>query len=113
MPNGRSGGFIIEKADLLRLIATVANDELVGSLLTFPRPREIRVGETVRAVEECPHNRIVVEEQDHSSYIIHVRNEPDALWIMIASSSPLFAELRRQHARWTSERPDWKGWIGF
>ena len=37
--------------------------------------------ELARSVEECPNDRIAVEEHDHLSYIIHLSNEPEAIWL--------------------------------
>jgi len=50
MPNGRSGGL---------------------------PPRLVSSSEVSRLIEECPHDRIAVEEQDSMAYVIHISNEPE------------------------------------
>ena len=118
MPNGRSGGFVIETADLRRLLEALTGNEVVGHLLTGskphrPRRQAARVDEITRVIENCPHSRIAVEEQDYTFYIVHVSNEPELVWVLISSESALFTELRRRHAEWVAEHPGWDGWIGF
>jgi hypothetical protein len=113
MPNGRSGGFVIETNDLKRLIEAVTGNAVVGRLTTGSKPHDARVDEIAQVIEKCPHNRIAVEEQDHAFYIIHISNAPDVVGIVILSESPLFVELRRRHAIWMAEHPDWNGWIAF
>jgi hypothetical protein len=114
MPNGRSGGFIIDKADLKQMlramqvsIATTKADELSS-------PHDSTdVLELARLVEACPSDRIAVEEQDHLSYIIHLSDEPEAIWFAVGPNTPIFVELRERHKRWAHEHPGWNGWIAF
>jgi len=68
--------------------------------------------EVLRLVEECPQERVAVEEQDHSSYIIHLSNEP-VVWVCVQPDSPIFAGLKQRHGQWEIEHPNWDGWIGF
>jgi hypothetical protein len=112
MPNGRSGGFVMETADLKQLVDAVTGDAVVGRLTTGLRPQPARADEITRVIEECPHSRIAVEEQDHAFYIIHINNEP-VVWLVIPSESPVFMELRRRHSEWMAERPGWNGWMAF
>jgi hypothetical protein len=113
MPNGRSGGFVIETADLKQLVTTVSDTAVVGQLTTGLRPRAASAAEISRCIEECPRDRIAVEEEDKTSYIIHITNEPDIIWLSVNSESPIFVQLRQRHARWMAEHPGWNGWIGF
>ena len=114
MPNGRSGGFVIETADLKQLLEAVTGDAVVGRLITGLKPfQSARVAEMMQAIEKCPHSRLAVEEQDHALYVIHISNQPDIVWVVISSESPLFMELRRRHAEWIAERPGWNGWMTF
>jgi hypothetical protein len=77
------------------------------------RPRPVDALETARFVDECPNDRIAVEEQDHKAYVIHLSNEPEIIWLLVGSEEPIFLELCQRHKRWTTEHPDWNGWIAF
>jgi hypothetical protein len=114
VPNGRSGGFVIETSDLRQLVAAVAADTEVGLLAThLLRPRAASATEIAPYIQECPHDRVAVEEQDNKFYIIHLSNDPDIVWVVVHSASPIHAELRLRHAKWMSEHPGWPGWIAF
>jgi hypothetical protein len=114
MPNGRSGGFVIEKADLKGLLKELPDATVVAKIIVRPGPLRTAVAlEVARLVDKCPNGRIAVEEQDHKFYIIHLSNEPDLIWVMVAPETPLFLELRQRHGRWATEHPDWKGWVSF
>ena len=113
MPNGRSGGFVIETADLKRLLDAVPDDTVVGRLTTGLKPEPARRQEIARLIEECPHSSINVEEQDHASYIVHLSRLPNLAFLVVSSGSPLFQELRRRHEQWMRDHPGWNGWIGF
>jgi hypothetical protein len=115
MPNGRSGGFIIKTADLKELVKIVPDTAVIGQVVVARLPfRAANAAEVDRFVEECPHDRVAVEEQDHSCYVIHLSNEPTRfIWLLVGSDSPIFLEIRQRHAKWMTEYPDWRGWIGF
>jgi hypothetical protein len=113
MPNGRSGGFLIEKPDLKHLVEALLDATVVAKVVVHSRLRPAGALEIARFVDECPNDRIAVEEQDHKSYIIHLSNKPEPIWVMVGPETPLFLELRQRHARWVTEHPDWKGWIAF
>src|SRR5271157_2398110 len=105
MPNGRSGGFIIEKADLNRLVKNLPDAQYVCKIVKkSPRLQPADALEIARLVDECPKDRIAVEEQDDKFYVIHLSNEPELLWLMVGSESPIYPELRRRHAWWVTER---------
>lgn len=115
MPNGRSGGFLLETSELRRLVGQ-ASVELPSTMLvddSGPRPRETDSKELLGLIEKCPFERVAVEEQDHSTYIVHLRNDPTPIWIVVFSKSPLLADLKQRHARWMVEHPNWNGWIAF
>ena len=113
MPNGRSGGFIIEAADLQQLVQAVVGNAVVGQLITILKNQPVRATEAAQVIEASPLSRFAVEEQHYSSYIIHISYEPEIVWITLDSESPMFVELRRLHAEWMGERPGWNGWIAF
>ena len=82
MPNGRSGGFIIDKADLKQMLRVLQVSIAATKVSDLPSPDDpTDVLELARSVEECPNDRIAVEEHDHLSYIIHLSNEPEAIWL--------------------------------
>ena len=113
MPNGRSGGFIIEKADLKSLVKTYSDATVIATLLEQSKPlRHAHALETARLVDECLHDHIAVEEQDHTAYVIHLSNAP-VVWLLVGPEAPLFPDLRQRHQRWATEHPDWKGWFAF
>ena len=115
MPNGRSGGFIIEKDDLQRLVK--AMPEEIGATAAFgsgsTKSRSIAASEMAKLIERCPNDRLAVEEQDHSWYIIHISNEPEIVWVTILPKSQIFPEIRERHKQWTTANPGWYGWIAF
>ena len=114
MPNGRSGGFVIKTADLKELIKAVSDTAVVAQVVVLRLPfRAANAGDVTRFVEECQHDRLAVEEQDHKGYVIHLSNEPKLMWLLVGSESPIFLELRQRHAQWMTEHPGWKGWEGF
>ena len=79
----------------------------MGPLTAGPKPQAACAGDIARFLEECPHDRIAVEEQDHDFYIIHISNEPTIIWVFISSQSPIFLELRSRHAQCLAEHPKW------
>jgi hypothetical protein len=114
MPNGRSGGFVITTADLKELVRGVSDNAVVGQMVVHSLPfRAANAAEITRFVEECPHDRVAVEEQAHKSYIIHLSDEPKPIWLLVGSESPIFLEIRQRHAQWMTEHPDWQGWKAF
>jgi len=100
MPNGRSGGFIIEKADLNRLVKNLPDAQYVCKIVKkSPWLQPADALEIARLVDECPKDRIAVEEQDGKFCVINLRNEPEPLWFMVDSESPIFSELRQRNDR--------------
>jgi hypothetical protein len=112
MPNGRSGGFIIEKTDLAGLVNAMPDS--TGLTVAFggnwPRPTD--ASEVVRLLESYPSDRLAVEKQDHGWYIIHVSNQP-VIWVTVFPESPIFPEMCERHKQWTTANPGWNGWIAF
>jgi hypothetical protein len=78
-----------------------------------PRPAGASAAEIARCIHECPHDRVAVEEQDNTFYLIHFSNDRDIAWVSVNSESPIFVELRLRHVRWMAEHPGWNGWIAF
>lgn len=114
MPNGRSGGFVIETVDLRELVKAVSDTTVVGqAFVNSLPPRLVSSSEVSRLVEECPLDRVAVEEQDSTAYVIHLSNEPELKWLFVGSQSPIFPALRQRHSQWMTEHPDWHGWIAF
>jgi hypothetical protein len=113
VPNGRSGGFPLAKAELRRFVTATAQTAVVGHVVadsTYPKPST--AAEFAALVDQCQLHDVAVEEQDRDYYVIHLSNRP-ILWLMVGSESVLFAPLRECHSRWKSEHPDWKGWLAF
>jgi hypothetical protein len=112
VPNGRSGGFIISKADLKQLLDALSDS--AAKVIAHPPPSDpADVLEMVRRVGECPNDHIAVEEQHHASYVIHLTNEPEPIWVSVLPDTPLFQELRQRHKQWELEHPNWTGWVAF
>src|ERR1700687_5575314 len=113
MPNGRSGGFIRQSGRLKKLFRAGSGSPIIGHLVEQALSNPSACASDVAPfVEECPQDRVAVEEQDHDSYIIHFSIAP-IRWLSIGSGSPLFPERRRRHAQWMAEHPGWKDWIAF
>jgi len=116
MPNGRSGGFPLPVGDLKRWLAGATNLTPIVSLVegsSSPQPRPAYANEILRLLETSAAERLPVEEQDHSFYVIHLSDKPSLVWVLVKSDSPIHSELARLHARWKIEHPDWDGWIGY
>jgi len=113
MPNGRSGGFVIELAELKQLVQSLASATAVGKIVRSSQLRPVNAGKVARIVEDCKVDRVAVEEQDHRFYVIRLPNEPEAIRLMVGSETPLFLELQQRHAQWMNEHPGWNGWVAF
>jgi hypothetical protein len=108
MPNGHSGGFAIEASALKRLLRAVPETAPVGMLTgdaSDPRLRPVNATEVLHLVEKSPYERLSIEEQDHSFYIVHISDEPTLVWLSVKSDSPLFAVLALAHSQWKLEHP--------
>jgi len=113
MPNGRSGGFVLDTADLRLTIEACPQAEVVAHVVSGPTQlKPATAFELVSLVDQCERPQIAVEEQDGDSYIIHITNEP-ILWVVVGPTSSLLAPLREHHSRWRAQHPDWNGWIAF
>ena len=115
MPNGRTGGFIIELGDLKELVNSASEATVVGHILNQSqsmRPQPAATAEALRFVNECKYERVAVEEQHRDSYIIHLSREP-LIWLIVGPEHPLFEGLRQRHVQWMTGHPGWKGWFGF
>ena len=113
MPNGRSGGFVLDTADLRLAIAASPQAEVVADVVSgSTRLKPATASELISLVDQCERPQVAVEEQDGDSYIIHITNEP-MLWVVVGAKSSLLAPLRQHHSRWRAQHPDWNGWIAF
>ena len=113
MPNGRSGGFLMQTADLKRLFDGLPDSASTGHIIEgYARPREASLSEMARLVGECAQEKVAVEEQDGTAYIVHLSNEP-ILWLFVYKDSRLLNALKRSHAEFLAEHPGWDGWIAF
>ena len=113
MPNGRSGGFIIEKTALEQLVKAIP--EPIGATVAMgdnPRPRPTDTSEMVKLLERCPNDRLAVEEQDHRWYIIHISNKP-IIWVTVRPGSQVYREIRELHKQWATANPGWNEWMAF
>jgi hypothetical protein len=114
MPNGRSGGFLISRMQLELCLEALPDGAVVGrSVASFiPGIRAsqsspgVSVPGTMAMLDAFGSDRVWVEEQDSSYYILHLDLEvhdsadPDpAKWITIQPDSPLFEALRQMHKR--------------
>lgn len=106
MPNGRSGGFWVETVELKELLKNTSDIEVVGKIVEGPSRTQIRAAnaaEVTRLIEECSHDRVGVEEQDHKFYIIHFSEEPKIVWLTFGAESPMFPGIRQRHTQWVAE----------
>src|SRR5258708_21265279 len=77
MPNGWSGGFAMNWTDLKELLKAASDNAEIGKIVVHALPiRTVNAAEVIPFVEECPQDRVAVEEQGHKIYIIHPRGEP-------------------------------------
>lgn len=111
MPNGRSASFNVSRHDFEQLLNTIPTGTLVGRLLSRPKGdrsfRAVDVLEVRQLFAEYPQDRIFVEEQDQSYYVIHLtKREEVAAWIVVRNDSPLFAGVRRCHSMWNSRHQE-------
>ena len=104
MPNGRSGGFELDTADLKHLITSTLLSEVGALLADGPgRPKPCSSADVAAAVERCQQAHVYIEEQDGAFYVIHLNDDP-ILWVVIRSGAPLLAPLRERHTEWKLRR---------
>jgi hypothetical protein len=100
MPNGRSGGFLISRADLEQLLRDVPSDAEIGKTLSS----RVTTAEFIRMLRKQRKNEIVIEEQDNAWYIVHLGVHLSA-WITVDESSLVHSSFRKCHAQWVRARP--------
>lgn len=113
MPNGRTGGFMMNAAEWKVLAEVVPEQTTIGKIFDGGAVRAVTLADVIRFIEASSRERLAVEEQDHNSYIVHINNEPEILWIVVGLESPIFPEIQRLHARWMAEHPGWNAWRAF
>jgi hypothetical protein len=114
VPNGRSGGFLIDRAELARLLeALPAMCEVGVPVISAYRarssgvqPMHLSAAGMVAMLSAVEWNNVWIEEQDHHDYVIHLDQPVDKVdrldgdkWIIVGPDSPLFIKLREVHAR--------------
>jgi len=110
MPNGRSGGFIMEKADLARLVKTMPEDiGATAALSDSPMPGPINARRWLsysidaRMIAWPSRNRIIFFA---ASSISESTGNHLGRDLAEVANSPGYRE-------WARANPGWKGWIGF
>ena len=94
MPNGRSGGFFLEPPEFQQLLTELDDGAVVGKTKRV----SVTATEMSRSLREWKGEKVLIEEQDCSWYIVHL---PE--WVTVAEGSPLFAEFRQAHTRFIRE----------
>ena len=112
MPNGRSGGFLIEKVDLAALLETVPLSTTVGfAVIPGHRARgtddgraQLSAADAIAMVDEFKWPSVWIEEQDHRLYVVHLDRpvetggEPEGdKWVVVEPESSVFVALRERH----------------
>ena len=101
MPNGRSGMFAMTKLDLERLLIPMEPSTRVAYRLRLEkgRPEAMTVGDVLVALAGAESDSFFVEQQDGSSYIIHL-SQAHETWICIGHESPVREALTRSMGEW-------------
>ena len=114
MPNGRSGGFLVQRDQLRQTLEALPGDVTVGTMRDAARrPAGVTSAQLVSLLDMPGPPLVAVEEQDHVFYVIHVQRDPEWVWVMVPGSSRLLPELRQLHEAWRKEHPDDKSWMAF
>jgi hypothetical protein len=109
MPNRHSGGFTIETSDLHRLIEAASDTASMGTLVDgsqTPKLRPVGAAELLRLLEASHRERLGVEQQDRTFYIIHIRDGSTPIWVSVKPDSPIFGALTQRHAQWAATHQD-------
>ena len=122
MPNGRSGGFLIQKTDLQQLLKEVPGHANVGLAITGPVDlrslsppwSDMDAVQLMSLAAAFPGRKVWVEEQHATEYVLHLDDEVEqpgasdtTKWVVIPPDSPLFGALRRCHLR----EQRWWAWL--
>ena len=108
MPNGLTGGFKIRRGELESLLRGFDQRVEIGRSLASVRdaqstgapPVNMTVAGALAILRESPRSDVWIEEHDYKSYLIQVELNPDPeKWVIIDSTSPLFALFRERHRR--------------
>ena len=94
MPNGRSGAFFLKREEFDRLLCQFEGDTVIGKTLK----ETVSASELRRILHKWQGDKIPIEEQDRTWYIVHFRE-----WVTVDATSPLFDGFRRYHAQWLQE----------
>ena len=91
MPNGRTGGFLVGRGELETLLRALPPDTVIGKT----NGTSVTAAQALISVAADPHEEILIEEQDHAWYLIHV-----SPWISAGATTELFQHLRERQAEW-------------
>jgi len=81
MPNGRSGGFYLEHGKFQLFLEELDDDAVVGNTTRA----SVTAAEVSRELSVWKGGKVLIEEQDHSWYIVHL---PE--WVTVGEGSPLW-----------------------
>ena len=102
MPNGHTGGFEIDTAELKRLITGTPQEDVAASLFTGPSPvASVTATELGRLLEQRQQDRVYIEQHDYTHYIVHLSDDP-VTWIMVRPESVLRPSLLARHTQWVA-----------
>jgi hypothetical protein len=130
MPNGLSGGFVIEKDRLRAILERVPRSTCVSSSLeSTPMPDQVadrqRVNHTARdllaILDPFPRDEIVIQQHDDIDYVIRWDMLPPRksdlglmkrqaggleLWHTIDVDSPIYQEIVAEYRLWLTRMTD-------
>jgi hypothetical protein len=111
MPNGRTGGFKMLRAELEILLGGFDQHVEIGRSLAAVRnalsfsapPVNLTVAGALAILRESRLREISIEEHDYEAYLVQFEPnlDPDK-WVVVVTTSPLFTPLRERHRRVTS-----------
>lgn len=96
MPNGRSGGFLIERNRLHELLRALPQGTVIGKT----EAGTVTAGQAATVVARQSDQQIRIEEHDHAWYLIHLSE-----WISVDAATELHSRLRECHAQWLEAPP--------
>lgn len=108
MPNGLTGGFKMQRAEFESLLGGFDQHAEVGRSLASLRdstatgtpPVNLTVAGALAILRESHRSEVWFEEHDYTSYIMCFEPYPHPdKWVIVDSTSPLFAPLRQRHRR--------------
>lgn len=95
MPNGRSGGFLLGRAELEHLLSQ--HDDLT-EFGRFVQGRAVTVFDVKRLLKKKKWGKVIIEEQEGSWYIVHLKE-----WVVVRGNSPFYQSLRSAHRNFAAD----------